>query len=107
MTTPRHEIIYEIAYEITGRPGAEAVVLSAGLGGLASFWAPQRAALEEHFQVVAFDQRGTGRNAGPLPDAYARYCVQCGLVKPDALVEIASVAHVGHPVGALAVDTSV
>jgi aminoacrylate peracid reductase len=25
----------------------------------------------------------------------ARYCIQCGLVKPDALVEIASVAHVG------------
>ncbi|MGC3985408.1 MAG: pyrimidine utilization protein C [Pseudorhodoferax sp.] len=25
----------------------------------------------------------------------ARYCIQCGLVKPDALVEIATVAHVG------------
>ncbi|MFE8647245.1 pyrimidine utilization protein C [Sphingomonas sp. NCPPB 2930] len=26
----------------------------------------------------------------------ARYCIQCGLVKPDALVEIASIAHVGR-----------
>jgi aminoacrylate peracid reductase len=25
----------------------------------------------------------------------ARYCIQCGLVKPDALVEIASIAHIG------------
>ncbi|MFZ4832738.1 pyrimidine utilization protein C [Rouxiella sp. Mn2063] len=25
----------------------------------------------------------------------ARYCIQCGLVKPEALVEIASVAHIG------------
>jgi aminoacrylate peracid reductase len=25
----------------------------------------------------------------------ARYCIQCALVKPDCLVEIASVAHVG------------
>ena len=25
----------------------------------------------------------------------ARYCIQCGLVKPAALVEIASVAHIG------------
>jgi aminoacrylate peracid reductase len=25
----------------------------------------------------------------------ARYCIQAGLVKPDALVEIASIAHVG------------
>ncbi|PLN90513.1 pyrimidine utilization protein C, partial [Klebsiella pneumoniae] len=24
-------------------------------------------------------------------------CIQCGLVKPDALVEIASVAHIGTP----------
>jgi aminoacrylate peracid reductase len=27
-------------------------------------------------------------------DKPARYCIQCGLVKPEALVEIASVAHV-------------
>lgn len=27
----------------------------------------------------------------------ARYCIQCGLVKPAALVEIASVAHIGRP----------
>lgn len=27
----------------------------------------------------------------------ARYCIQCGLVKPDALIEIASVAHLGKP----------
>ncbi|MFT4020962.1 MAG: pyrimidine utilization protein C [Acinetobacter sp.] len=26
-------------------------------------------------------------------DKPARYCIQCGLVKPDALIEIASVAH--------------
>ena len=57
-------------YEVTGRPGAAAVVLSAGLGGAAAFWAPQRAALERHFRVVAFDQRGTGRNAEELPDGY-------------------------------------
>ncbi|OWQ90741.1 pyrimidine utilization protein C [Roseateles aquatilis] len=26
----------------------------------------------------------------------ARYCIQCGLVKPEALVEIASIAHLGQ-----------
>ena len=30
----------------------------------------------------------------------ARYCIQCGLVKPDALVEIASIAHLGKPAAA-------
>ncbi len=29
-------------------------------------------------------------------DKPARYCIQCGLVKPGALVEIASVAHIGR-----------
>ena len=28
-------------------------------------------------------------------DKPARYCIQCGLVKPGALVEIAAVAHIG------------
>ena len=28
-------------------------------------------------------------------DKPARYCIQCGLVRPDFLVEIASIAHVG------------
>ena len=32
-------------------------------------------------------------------DKPARYCIQCGLVKPDALVEIASIAHVGSSAG--------
>lgn len=30
-----------------------------------------------------------------LGDKPARFCIQCGLVKPDALIEIASIAHVG------------
>lgn len=28
-------------------------------------------------------------------DKPARYCIQCGLVKPDALIEIATIAHIG------------
>lgn len=28
-------------------------------------------------------------------DKPARFCIQCGLVKPEALVEIASIAHIG------------
>ncbi|PQY61649.1 pyrimidine utilization protein C [Cronobacter sakazakii] len=33
-------------------------------------------------------------------DKPARFCIQCGLVKPEALVEIATVAHIGQPGGA-------
>ncbi len=30
-------------------------------------------------------------------DKPARYCIQCGLVKPGALIEIATTAHIGKP----------
>ncbi len=58
---------------ITTRDGAElyweregagpALVLGAGLGGAGSWWDPNRAALAEHFTVITFDQRGTGRSS--------------------------------------------
>ncbi|MBI0537666.1 pyrimidine utilization protein D [Roseomonas sp. KE2513] len=88
-------------YEVTGKPGAPAVVLSAGLGGAAAFWTPQRAALEEHFQVVAFDQRGTGRNAAGLPDGYT-----IGHMADDAaaVLDKAGIARahfIGHALGGL------
>lgn len=44
------------------------------------------------------------KHYGPLNAVYAeyfpgdkpaRYCIQCGLVKPGAVVEIASIAHIG------------
>ncbi|MBK0432744.1 pyrimidine utilization protein D, partial [Klebsiella pneumoniae] len=33
-------------------PGAPVVVLSAGLGGGSAYWLAQRAALEQHYQLV-------------------------------------------------------
>lgn len=87
-------------YELTGT-GDEVVVLSAGLGGAAAFWGPQRSALEQHFRVLAFDQRGTGRNAEPLPKDYT-----IGHMADDviAVMDAAGVAraHVlGHALGGL------
>lgn len=88
-------------YEVTGRPGAEAVVLSAGLGGAAAFWAPQRVALEEHFQVVAFDQRGTGRNAEPLPEDYSIGHMANDVVEVLDSAGIARAHFLGHALGGL------
>jgi aminoacrylate hydrolase len=60
-------------YEILGRRDdkASTVVLSAGLGGLGHFWRPQLEALTAHHRVIVYDQRGTGANAGELPDGYS------------------------------------
>nr|WP_256437574.1 pyrimidine utilization protein D [Roseococcus sp. SDR] len=81
--------------------GEEVVLLSAGLGGAAAFWAPQRAALEAKFRVLGFDQRGTGRNAEPLPDGYT-----IGHMADDviAVMDAAGVSRVhvlGHALGGL------
>jgi len=89
-----------VNYELTGS-GEEVVVLSAGLGGAAAFWAPQRAALEQRFRVLAFDQRGTGRNAEALPEGYT-----IGHMADDVIevMDAAGVsrAHVlGHALGGL------
>lgn len=89
-------------FELTGRAdAAETIVLSAGLGGAAGFWAPQMAALAAHFRILAFDQRGTGRNAEDLPDPYA-----IGHMTDDmlAVMDAAGIAraHVmGHALGGL------
>ena len=55
----------------SGRPDAPTVLLSSGLGGTASYWAPQLAALQARYRVIAYDQAGTGRNKRDLPDDHS------------------------------------
>ena len=92
-----------LLYTVSGRrePEAETVVLSAGLGGAAAFWAPQMAALEARYRVLAYDQRGTGANAGPLAEPYTIAHMARDVVEMLDDAGIARAHVVGHALGGL------
>lgn len=50
-------------YELQGQ--GDPLVLITGLGSNATIWFRQLPALSEHYKVLAFDNRGTGRTAKP------------------------------------------
>jgi aminoacrylate hydrolase len=90
-------------YELHGRTdaAAETVLLSAGLGGAGAYWKPQLAALAEEFRVVLYDQRGTGANAGPLPDDYSIGAMADDVVEVMDAAGVARAHVVGHALGGL------
>ncbi|MRS92381.1 pyrimidine utilization protein D [Enterobacteriaceae bacterium RIT714] len=82
-------------------PHAPVVVLIAGLGGSGSYWLPQIAVLEQEYQVVCYDQRGTGNNPADLPEGYSLAQMADELFLALAEAGIDRFAVVGHALGAL------
>ena len=80
---------------------APVVVLIAGLGGSGSYWLPQLAALEQEYQVVCYDQRGTGNNPGALEDDYSLGQMADELWQALDAAGITRFCVVGHALGAL------
>lgn len=90
-------------YEILGRAddAASTVLLSAGLGGLGHFWRPQLEALAAHHRVILYDQRGTGANAGALPDGYSIADMADDVVEVLDSAGVAACHFAGHALGGL------
>jgi aminoacrylate hydrolase len=91
-------------YEVHGPSDAAAtVLLSSGLGGSAGFWQPQLGALvEAGHRVIAYDQRGTGRSPGTLPDdGYAISDMARDVIEILDATHTAQCHFVGHALGGL------
>lgn len=90
-------------FDLHGRQDADAptIILSSGLGGSASYWASQLAALSDDYRIITYDHRGCGRTGGEVPadggiaamaDDVLEIAEQLGLTRFD---------FVGHALGGL------
>ena len=86
----------DIYYEIHGQ--GTPIVLSAGMGGSGSFWAPQLDALADRHRVILYDHVGTGRSA-PGSRSIAGMADDIASVLDHAGVDAAHV--VGHAIGGI------
>jgi aminoacrylate hydrolase len=89
-------------YEEHGPPGAPPLILSSGLGGSASYWAPNCLALAKHFRVIAYDHRGTGRSGRTCREGLTLADLGTDILLLMEALEIESAAIVGHAIGGMA-----
>jgi aminoacrylate hydrolase len=85
-----------------GPAGARTVLLSAGLGGSASFWAPQMEALLSAFNVLLYDHRGTGRSSRELSDPHSVNAMAAEMRSVMDAAKVTQAHVVGHAAGGLA-----
>lgn len=78
------------------------LILSSGLGGSANYWKPNIAALAEHFRVIAYDHRGTGRSDRTLPDTVTVEDFADDILSLIDALAIPKAHIVGHAAGGVA-----
>ncbi|MBT0669486.1 pyrimidine utilization protein D [Novosphingobium profundi] len=95
-------------FEEYGEAEAPALILSSGLGGAGGYWAPNVPALAEHFRVVTYDHRGTGRSdRTPRADESVEAMARDVVALMDAL-GIEAAHFIGHALGgAIGIETAI
>jgi aminoacrylate hydrolase len=90
-------------FEVHGQQGADAqtILLSSGLGGSGSYWAPQIPALAEHFRVVTYDHRGTGRTGGEVPEQGGISAMADDVLQIVDALKLTQFHFMGHALGGL------
>jgi aminoacrylate hydrolase len=89
-------------YEWHGPEEGEVLILSAGLGGSASYWTPNLAAFAERYRVLVYDHRGTGRSDRELPDKVTVDDFADDMLALMDTLEIERAHLVGHAAGGVA-----
>lgn len=89
-------------YEEHGRPDAQPLILSSGLGGSAAYWRPNIAALAGHFRVIAYDHRGTGRSDRALPEVVTLGDLGADMLALIDALKITRASMIGHAIGGMA-----
>ena len=89
-------------YELAGKSDGPPLILSPGLGGSASYWAPNLAALGETHCLVLYDHRGTGRSNRRLPDPVTVAAFADDIVQLMDGIGIGQASLVGHAAGGIA-----
>lgn len=95
-------------YEEHGAEDAPPLILSSGLGGSANYWAPNIGALAEHFRVIAYDHRGTGRSDRALPGETSVEDMSTDVLALMDALGIEEASLIGHALGAMiGIETAV
>lgn len=92
-----------LAVRCFGPADAPAILFSAGLGGVGSYWMPQVAGLAGRYRVVLYDHRGTGSSDRFAPGAeYAVADLSRDMLAVLDGLDIPTAHVVGHAAGAVA-----
>lgn len=92
-----------IYFEVHGRDEAdsETILLSSGLGGSGSYWAPQMDLLQQHFRVVVYDHHGTGRTGGEVPQSGGISAMADDVIAIAHALNLEKFHFMGHALGGL------
>jgi aminoacrylate hydrolase len=82
-----------------GPADAPAVILSAGLGGSPAFFGPQMPALTQHFRVIGYDHRGTGRSVRRLTEPHSVDAMARDIVEVMDAAGVPKAHLIGHAAG--------
>jgi len=88
-------------YEWHGPEDGEVLILSPGLGGSANYWAPNLPGLTQHYRVLLYDHRGTGRSDRALPEDVSIHTMAGDVFALMKALKIRWPSFIGHALGGL------